>query len=211
MSPFCLGVSVCLSACLQVCLWELFTRRLPWEGMAPLQVSTVSRSLHGPAVLPDDTRRISAGNGHSLRWLGCAIVLCLCLCCWRMQVIQSVASGMRLPVPDDAPPVVRELMASCFATDPAARPTMQQITDALAAVAPSQLPVTALASPPNSISGSSPKHGGISGSSSRSSGSGGSSGGSERRKAARRRERNGSTKEQSLEDMSAPLLLKEPV
>jgi len=48
MSPFCLGVSVYLSACLQVCLWELFTRRLPWEGMAPLQVSTVARSLHGP-------------------------------------------------------------------------------------------------------------------------------------------------------------------
>jgi len=69
ISPFYLGVSVCLSACLQVCLWELFTRRLPWEGMAPLQVSTVARST-ALAMLPDDTRRISAGNGRSLRWAG---------------------------------------------------------------------------------------------------------------------------------------------
>jgi len=42
------SIFACLSACLQVSLWELFTRRLPWEGMAPLQVSTVSCSLHDP-------------------------------------------------------------------------------------------------------------------------------------------------------------------
>jgi len=200
MSPFCLRLSVCLPA--GVLVGALHTAAaLGGHGSAACQYC-LSLAPPCPRCFPMTPAASAPAMGAHCAGLGCAIVLCLCLCCWRMQVIQSVASGMRLPVPDDAPPVVRELMASCFATDPVARPTMQQITDALAAVAPSQLPVAALALPPNSTSESSSKHG-----SSRAS----SSGGSERRKAARRRERNGSAKEQPLEDLSAPLMLKEPV
>jgi len=53
------------------------------------------------------------------------------------QVILGVSSGSRLPIPNDAPPIVRQLMTRCFAEDPAARPTMQYVVDSLqSAVAP---------------------------------------------------------------------------
>jgi len=122
------------------------------------------------------------------------------------QVIQGVASGARLPIPDDAPPVVRELMAHCFAEDPAARPTMQQVADSLTAVAPPQLVLPAPASPPGSSTGSSSKRLSVSANAASSSSS------ERRRKAARRRERGSeSAKEQPMEDISTPLVSKEPV
>jgi len=104
------------------------------------------------------------------------------------QVIQSVASGSRLPIPSDAPLVVRDLMARCFSADPGARPSMQQIADALEAVVePAVLMVSIPATTADTSSSGS---------------SGGSRKGWGRKKAARKKDKG----ERPLEEFTAPLM-----
>jgi len=105
-----------------------------------------------------------------------------------LQVIQGVASGAHLPIPGDAPPVVRDLLARCFIADPAERPTMQQIADALAAIVPPPLSVFSPVSPPRSTKRSINSE--------------------RRRKAARRSEKkvDDSSREIQLENISMPLI-----
>jgi len=47
----------------QVCLWELFTRKVPWEGMAPLQASRPLPTL-SPALAPSLPRFCCSSPPH---------------------------------------------------------------------------------------------------------------------------------------------------